>query len=279
MPDEGQAIQQQGTEGQSSTTTTSAQPTGWRESLGDLGKEKVFDVFKGKDWTEVGPAMAKQYVEAQKLIGGSIRIPKPDASPEEKQKWLNDIYNKLGRPEKPEQYKIPEVDGIKWNEEQLKPALETFHKLGFTAEQAEGVLKLYAQVLGQNVENARKRHNSAVETLKKEWGNNYDRKVVVAQRVINQFGGEELKKFLDDSGAGDNPHLVKALAEIGEILAEDGFISGRVEGEMSKADIMKKMEAMLLDPSHPINNLRHPGHAAALEEYKQLNRSLASARD
>jgi len=76
-----------------STPDATTSGNGWIASLPtELQSEKSLQSFKDL------PALAKSYVEAQKMIGGSIRLPKPDAPPEEREKVIGDIYTKLGRP-------------------------------------------------------------------------------------------------------------------------------------------------------------------------------------
>ena len=53
----------------------------------EFQSEKSIQSFKGKPIGDV----VKSFVEAQKLVGGSIRLPKPDAAAEERKKFLDDI--------------------------------------------------------------------------------------------------------------------------------------------------------------------------------------------
>src|SRR3990172_11892156 len=83
-------------------------PTDWRAALpADLQADKSLEQFKGKDWAEVGPTLAKGYVETKKMVGGSLKVPKEDATPEEQAAF----YTALGRPETPDKYetKVPEL--------------------------------------------------------------------------------------------------------------------------------------------------------------------------
>jgi hypothetical protein len=48
-----------------------------------------------------------------------------------------------------------------------------------------------------------------------------------------------------------------------------------VPGVESKDQVREKMEAMMLDKNNPLNDLTHPGHGKALEEYTKLNKMLS----
>jgi len=78
----------------------------WLAQLPDeaLRLEPSLAQINGKDWSEAGPALAKGYVEAQKLIGQN-RLPTPQKDWDDK-KW-DEFYSKVGRPEKPDGYQVP----------------------------------------------------------------------------------------------------------------------------------------------------------------------------
>ena len=80
-------------------------------------------------------------------------------------------------------------------------------------------------------------------------GENFDKNVKFARRVIETFGGEnkgeDLKKAFNETGVGNLPVLVKFLAKIGPLISEDTFLAAGAEapgvgdgGEESDADIM-----------------------------------------
>src|SRR3990167_5333183 len=77
----------------------------------ELANEGVWTPLKGKPLGDV----LKGYAEGQKMIGGSVRIPTDQAKTEE---W-DQFFTKLGRPAKPEDYKLtkPEKlpDGVQWD--------------------------------------------------------------------------------------------------------------------------------------------------------------------
>ena len=91
----------------------------FKESLGELGKDKAFEPIKDfEGW-------AKSYVDLNKMIGRSIRLPGDDLSPEDKEKHVKELRGKLmeagiieGVPESPEgyQYERPTLgDGLQWD--------------------------------------------------------------------------------------------------------------------------------------------------------------------
>src|SRR2546426_8039777 len=75
----------------------------WRAGSGiaaddPIWKEKSLETVKDV------PSLVKGFVEAQKMIGGSIRLPNDKMKPEEAEKAWGDIFTKLGRPENADKY-------------------------------------------------------------------------------------------------------------------------------------------------------------------------------
>ncbi len=55
-------------------------------------------------------------------------------------------------------------------------------------------------------------------------GPDFDRKLAVARTAIDRFGDQELKDFLDYSGIGSHPALVRWMLRVGQATADDRFI-------------------------------------------------------
>lgn len=263
------------------TAGTGQQPQlpSWRGSLSeDIRGEKSFDVFKGDKWDEVGPVMAKSFLDSQKMIGNSIRIPGKDAKPED---W-NTFYNKLGRPEKPEgyAYKRPQFvsKDVQWDEGMEKEFINTAHQIGLNNDQVQKIIDWQGKYIEGRAVSAREQIKTTLGELKKEWGPDYESKLILGERAVRQIGGDRLVDVLERTGLGNNIDLVKAFAEIGNILAEDGLIDGRIDGRQSPEDIEKQIQTMMLDKTHPLNDISHPNHNAAVEELTRLNQILFKSK-
>ena len=55
-------------------------------------------------------------------------------------------------------------------------------------------------------------------------GYNLDRSVATAGKAIDKFGGPELRKALDATGAGNHPEIVRFFTRVGKALSEDGLV-------------------------------------------------------
>lgn len=63
----------------------------------------------------------------------------------------------------------------------------------------------------------------------KEIGGNEEqlnRKVALANRVVERFGDDTLKGELDKYGYGNHPGLIKLLSRVGETMSDDQFVRG-----------------------------------------------------
>lgn len=90
-----------------------------------------------KDFKDVG-GLAKSYVEAQKLIGSSIRLPREGAGEDE----LSKFYNRLGRPEKIEGYEYKQSeDHPEILKEDYNSLREIGYKIGLTKTQFQELAK------------------------------------------------------------------------------------------------------------------------------------------
>lgn len=266
MPDEVKVV-----EGQPGSAPQGASGAGdgnldWSKFIPqEYASEKLWEPLKGKGLPEV----LKGYAESQKYIGGAIRLPGPDAKPEEWDKF----YAKLGRPEAPDKYeaKLPEVHGLGVDEEQLKTSLARLHKAGLTNAQVQAVFDIYGETVGKAQEILAKSAKEAEAELREVWGGAFDKNLALAKRTVREMGGESLLGFLESSGLANAPVFLRFLAKVGATLAEDGSISDEIEGVDSSEDAMAKINAIRGDKNHPYWNRQHPGHEDAVREMERLH--------
>ena len=236
----------------------------WREALPqELRGEKSLASFK-----DVG-TLAKSYVEAQKLVGGSIRIPGADAKPEE---W-GAVYDKLGRPSKPEGYefKVPESLEPEFSDSLRGGFAKVLHDNGVSAKAAQAILDWYG---ASYADAAASLHSAAQATeaeLRLKWAGAYEKHMGLAKRTVKEMGGEELQVYLEQTGLGNHPALIRTFAKIGALLAEDGVIAN-FDGEVpSEQDAKTKIATIMNDKDHPYHDRRKAGHREAVEEMMKLH--------
>lgn len=76
------------------------------------------------------------------------------------------------------------------------------------------------------------------EVLKKQWGDDFDKKRAAMSRSVNTFVGsnKQLLKGLQQTGATVNPYIAEVLARVGEHISEDGGVMSTASGASSQRD-------------------------------------------
>lgn len=247
--------------------TPAPAPASWRESLPPELREAP-SLGKYQDVA----SLAKGYVEAQTLIGrkGAI-IPKEGDSPE----VTAAFRQAMGVPEKPEGYEIKVPEGLPagvWNDDAAGQFRTWAHELGLTPTQAQGLAERYAQMGG----NAVQQSAEVTETeLRKEWGVAFNAKMKAANDALRNIGGEDLAQYLQTSGLGNHPAMVRAWAKIGEGMGEDrpaGMGTGRSSGMMTPSEAKAERMKIMGDKNSAYWNRRDPAHRMTVDRVTDLMR-------
>jgi hypothetical protein len=228
------------------------------------------------------PTLAKNYINAQRMIGQK-RLAAPTDKWTDKE-W-SDLYNNIGRPETPDKYTMPDVkfeEGTNWDADKLAEAKAFFHKQGLTDRQAKGLMEYYANVVNTQVKSFREKaagdQAMAMETLKKEFGEEAQTQVDLAAGVLRKFGSPELLEHLSKAELGNNPGFIKAMASIGKAMMEDTARSGGGSGS-GIMDVSVPAAAKLeidrlktdTDFMSALTKREHAGHEAAVARWSQLH--------
>ena len=253
--------------------------TDWRATLPeDLQADKSLERYKGVE------DLARGYVNAEKAISGSVRLPPKDAKPEDVAKWKAETLPKLtaagildGAPESPEKYQLQRppaaLDGA-WSEDAEKGFLVSAHAAGLSQPQAQAVMNYYGKMIGDQLAAAQAEAQRVEQELRTTWGPNYDAHMGQANRRLQEFGGDELVDFLAKSGLGRHPLMIKAWAAVGDAMAEHRGLADPGRPGVGPEEATRQADAMFADPAHPFNNKTHPDHAKAVEDYLALNRII-----
>ena len=228
-----------------------------------LREEPILKTFDSVD------KLAKSYVNAVKMIGGN-----PDnmvAIPDEGEKW-DDFYNKIGRPEKANDYQFGDENG------ELDGFREFAHDTGLTQAQASNILKLYGDIQEEQEEAHQNgleelRTNTTME-LQKEWGKNFDGKMDYAKRAFAQFASPELSQLMDESGMGNHPEMLRVFAKVGELMGEDSLVVGTGLGssQLSPEQAQQEIQALYSDKefSKSYRDNKDPAHKTAMSKMERL---------
>jgi hypothetical protein len=223
--------------------------------------------------------LAKSYKHAQSLIGADrsnlLRLPdKPDA-PE----WAQ-VYDRLGRPEKPEAYQFEAPAGI--DDTTLADYRKTAHQLGLSADQAAKLMSFYGQNLTamqtRQAEAAQAAQADVTAALKREWGQTYDDNLHLARRAARELGGDGIISLLEATRLGDHPDVVRMFAQIGKRLSEPNALRGGGGGEFDAlTPAAAQREIAMLNGDREffkqLSDRANPRYHAARERWDALHKA------
>ena len=217
----------------------------------------------------------KSYLSAQRLVGANkVAIPNKMATDED---W-EEVYSKLGRPAKPEDYKYS-FSEEEINQDQLKNFNETAHRIGLLPKQAERIIKFYNEMNTQaEVDNQKMfevKQTEAMADLKKEFGPTYTKRLDQAKKLATETLGNEMLNntvLKDGTRLGDSVEVIKAFSMLADKLSEDEIIKG--EASYTTAKEIEKEIAELTEDGSPYWNKTHPNHKKTVDQVFKLREQL-----
>ncbi|WP_446905471.1 peptidase [Citrobacter portucalensis] len=133
----------------------------------------------------------------------------------------------------PEKYEFKAGEGFELDTEALKDFEPVARELNLTNEQAQKLVDAYPKILA----GVQQRQAEAWQSQTEQWaadvkadkeigGDRLTANLSAAQRALEQFGDSELKEYLDSTGLGNHPALVKAFIKVGKAMSEDKVVTG-----------------------------------------------------
>tara|TARA_R110000824_G_scaffold64937_9_gene169528 strand:+ start:150 stop:986 length:837 start_codon:yes stop_codon:yes gene_type:complete len=240
----------------------------WKSTLSeDLRNDPTLKNFKDVE------SLAKTVVHQQKQMGNRIPIPK---TPEEHM----EVYNKLGRPETADKYEVavPETHTEYIGEDQINQFKNVAHNIGLNNEQVKQLIDFQVKNIDAQAQRyqtdiaVQKQHTE--ESLKKEWGHEYDINVRNARRALQVYGDPEITELMNGE-AGNIPAVVKMFARLGKEVTEDMAQNTQNNNlATSPLDAQQEITDIMDDGEHPYHNGKHREHLQAVEHMRQLHEKV-----
>ena len=240
----------------------------WKSTLSeDLRNDPTLKNFKDVE------SLAKTVVHQQKQMGNRIPIPK---TPEEHM----EVYNKLGRPETADKYEVavPETHTEYIGEDQINQFKNVAHNIGLNNEQVKQLIDFQVKNIDAQAQRyqtdiaVQKQHTE--ESLKKEWGHEYDINVRNARRALQVYGDPEITELMNGE-AGNIPAVVKMFARLGKDVTEDMAQNTQNNNlATSPLDAQQEITDIMDDGEHPYHNGKHREHLQAVEHMRQLHEKV-----
>ncbi|WP_410738785.1 peptidase [Citrobacter freundii] len=146
----------------------------------------------------------------------------------------------------PEKYEFKPAEGQELDAAALEQFEPIARELNLTNEQAQKMVDLYGTKIMPMVQ---QQQAEAWQKTTEQWaadvkadkeigGDNLTGNLSAAQRALAQFGTPELKEYLEGTGLGNHPELVKAFIKVGKAMSEDGMVTGKESGQRSAAEVL-----------------------------------------
>lgn len=149
------------------------------------------------------------------------------------------------------EFKLP--DGVEADAELFGKFKPLAKDLGLKSEGAQKLVDLFVEGQKRWAEQAvdqwtqqDKAWTDTLRTDKELGGADAQAKLNVARKAIQRFGGDELRKALDDLGIGNHPALVRFAYRVGQQISEDSIAGARGTG-----GVQPKQLGDLFDKSLP----------------------------
>ena len=176
------------------------------------------------------PDMAKALANANALIGKKLGVPNEKSSPEE----VAAFRRSLGVPDTIDEYKFaPDAlpEGMTWDDNNVKNYAEIAHKHNIPPSAMKALVTEHAKMEHFKMQGMQaqieKQHVEAVNTLKKEWGGEFDKNIGLAKQAAKIAGVNA-----NSQGFAD-PEVVRGFVRLSQMMSED-----KVGRSMSGSEFM-----------------------------------------
>lgn len=251
---------------------------GWKDVIPE-------DIRGRKTWDAISDVtgLLKQFGNLDILRGKQgkgVFVPDDTATPTEKEAF----YAALGRPATAADYKVTAPKGSEEVYKQLfpadatKPFLEAFYGLGLNQKQVDGIMGVYAGRMGEQLSASQVSQKAKLEAdrgaLQKEWGDAYEGRVKLAERVIAENTTPEEQNAII-AAYGNDMRLVRLLAKVGLKFTEAKLPGGEpVGGAMTPVEAKSRAEELIAERAR-VEKWKDPGKYEQLD--REIKRLMASA--
>ena len=214
--------------------------------------------------------LGRGYQNLEKMLG-SEKIPLP-SDPNDDEGWAR-YFKAAGWPEKPDDYEFQRPDlpkDLPYDEDGEKYLRTVVHGAKLNKKQAQqvydNIAKLQIQRHAEWSEAQRKQRGELEMALVREHGPNVEAVKGQALAVMQQYADGEFRQYLDQSGLGNDPRMVRFLASVAKAQGGDTRLVGKAPPAANRADIQAQIsdyrntyQKALMDKAHPDHEMRLTG--------------------
>ncbi|GAA3113568.1 hypothetical protein GCM10010520_67110 [Rhizobium viscosum] len=140
-------------------------------------------------------------------------------------------------------YSLTMPEGIEVDQELIDALGPDFHNLGLTVRQAQQLADRFIEIQGRRGKAAGEAWAGRVQGWADEarkdreiGGPKWAGTVGSAQRALSRLGTPALREYLNTSGGGNHPEMIRIFAKVGSMIQEDNPPNGGAGGNGRKAE-------------------------------------------
>lgn len=193
---------------------------------------------------------ANDVVEEPTILGAKAEGSPKEGDAEAKKEEPKEVKKDAEPKAVPEKYEVKLPEGLTLDVKTLDAFSPIFKELGITNEGAQKLVDAYVPLIQSVIDQNRKESLDTYKKIVDEWkaetmkelGANSKEELASVGKLMNKFGNDDLRKFFDDTGVGNNIHMVKLFAKIGKTISEDTLSDTNTPlSKLTGEDLAKKM--------------------------------------
>ncbi|EJL90266.1 hypothetical protein [Pantoea sp. GM01] len=146
----------------------------------------------------------------------------------------------------PEKYEFAAPEGSELDKEALEHFEPIARELNLNQEQAQKLVDLYGKevmpkLIAKQAESWQKQTAEwavAAKDDKEIGGEKFPANLEKAKQAMDKFANPELRTYLEESGLGNHPELIRLMVNVGRAMSEDTLVTSNEKGQRSAADVL-----------------------------------------
>lgn len=159
--------------------------------------------------------------------------PEDDAKPDDAKAEDGKDDSKADKPD-PATFEFKTPDDVEMAEETLTGVRDLSKELGLDQEQAQKVVDLGSQLSQRWATQLQEQHDQQVtewgeqaKADKEIGGDKFEQSLADAKAAYDKFATPELTSFLNESGLGNHPEVIRLFARLNKQVGDDTLVSGQ----------------------------------------------------
>lgn len=146
----------------------------------------------------------------------------------------------------PEAYEFKAPEGAELDKDAVAQFEPIARELNLSQEQAQKLVDLYGskvmpQLMKQQADTWQKQVADWGTSAKDDaeiGGDKFDGNLTRAKQAMDKFATPQLREFLETTGMGNHPELIRVFVKVGAAMSEDSLVTSNEKGQRSAADVL-----------------------------------------